>query len=104
IPAQAAFSDLALLVAQDEAFAAFAGDFLREVATGVDKLRVETAHVPEAMLPVSVQKVIEDLPSGGVTSLARPDGTALLVEKAEGTKVRLRTIQSEHLTAEGDRV
>jgi AAA15 family ATPase/GTPase len=104
IPAKAAFSDLALLVAQDESFANFAGDFLKQVATGVDRLRVDTAEIPETLLPANVQRVIEGLPPGGTTNLARPDGTALLVEKGEGTKVQVRSIQSEHVTAEGDRV
>ena len=105
IPPNAPFSLLARLVTQNQSFTDFAGDFLRKVATGVDRLRVDTTLVDEGMLAGSnVLNMIEDLPSGESASFSNPDGTELIVEKGEGTKVQLRTIKSEHLTADGVRV
>ena len=107
IPASARFRPLARLVAQDKTFTEFAGDFLRKVATGVECLRVDTAQIEETMLAslgAGIQERIEDLPVGETTSIPRADGTELLVEKGEGTKVQLRTLQSEHVTADGTRV
>lgn len=107
IEADAPFSDLAGLVARDSTFTDFAGDFLRQVATGVDRLRVDTAELEEKMLvglgPV-VHEMVGKLPVGETATLSGPDGSQLIVEKEQGTKVRLRTVQSEHLTADGDRV
>lgn len=107
VEAAAPFSNLAGLVAQDSTFTDFAGGFLRKVATGVDRLRVDTAEVEEKMLvgfgPM-VKEIVGELPVGETTSIAAPDGSELIVEKQEGTKVRLRTVQSEHVTAAGDRV
>jgi hypothetical protein len=105
IPPNAPFSLLARLVTQNQSFTDFAGDFLRKVATGVDRLRVETTLVDEKMLAGSeVLNMIEDLPSGESASFANSDGTELIVEKGERAKVQLRTIKSEHLTSDGARV
>ena len=107
IPASASFANLAGLMAQNSKFADFAGGFLRKVATGVDRLKVDTVEVDEKMLVGlgdKVSAVIADLPAGETTIVGALDGTQLIVEKGEGTKVRLRTLQSEHLTAEGARV
>jgi uncharacterized protein len=107
IPAEASFSPLAHLVAQDKTFTEFAGDFLRKVATGVDRLRVDTAQVEEGMLTTfgsAVQHMIQEMPPGESASFSSPDGTELLVEKGEGTKVQLRTLKSEHVAADGTRV
>jgi len=101
------FSVLADLVAQDPTFTEFAGDFLRQIATGVDRLKVTTAEVDEKMLGAfgdGMSKLIADLPLGETTVFAGADGTQFIVEKAEGTKVLLRTVHSEHLTADGARV
>jgi AAA15 family ATPase/GTPase len=107
IPADSTFAALAQLVAQDEKFTNFAGDFLRRVATGVDKLRVDTSQVEESFLSGlghHFQEIVKDMPVGESSILAGPDGTELLVEKGEGTKVRVRIIKSEHVTADGSRV
>jgi AAA15 family ATPase/GTPase len=107
IPASASFALLARLVAKDKTFTEFAGDFLRKVATGVDRLMVETAQVEEGMLNTlgtEVQHIIEEMPPGETASFSNQDGTELLVEKKEGTKVQLRTIKSEHITEDGTRV
>jgi uncharacterized protein len=107
VPASARFKSLAHLVAKDQGFTDFAGEFLRKVATGVDRLRVDTSQVEEGILASfgsGVQEKIEEMRTGETTTISRPDGTELIVEKAEGTKVRLRAIKSEHVTAEGNRV
>lgn len=104
VPADSTFSSLAQLVAQDEKFTSFAGDFLRKVATGVDRLRVETSNIEGSAMGRGFEEIIKNLPAGETTSMTGPDGTELIVEKGEGTKVRLRTIKSEHVTADGTRV
>ena len=104
IPADSTFSSLAQLVAHDEKFTTFAGDFLRKVATGVDRLRVETSNIEESVMGRVFEEMIKDLPAGETTSMTGPDGTELIVEKGEGTKVRVRSIKSEHVTADGTRV
>lgn len=103
IPADAPYSTLVQLVAQDAEFASFASEFLSRVATGVDRLRVDTAQVEEAMLG-PIKEFIEHLPAGETTTLPAADGTELVVEKGEDTKVRLRTVRADHLTSEGTRV
>lgn len=107
IPASSSFSRLAELVARDKTFTDFAGDFLRKVATGVDRLRVDTAQVEEAVLASlgnQVQHMIEELPAGELAAVSRADGVEVVVRKAEGMKVQVRTIKSEHLLADGTRV
>ncbi len=107
VPASAPFSMLAQLVAQDQRFTEFAGDFLRKVATGVNRLRVDTAQVEEGLLTSMgslVQHLIEDMPAGQTTSISKPDRSELIVQKGEGTKLQLRTLQSEHVAADGTRV
>lgn len=107
IPADSTFSALAQWVAQDEKFTNFAGDFLRKIATGVDRLRVDTSQVEESVLGGlgrGFEDLVKDTPAGMTTTMTRPDGTELIVEKGEGTKVRVRTIKSEHLIADGSRV
>jgi uncharacterized protein len=107
IEADAPFMELADLVARDATFTDFAGSFLRRVATGVDRLRVDTAELEEKMLVgfgPEVQRSVGELPVGEIATFLGLDGSQLIVEKEQGTKVRLRTVQSEHLTADGDRV
>ncbi|MEI8290564.1 MAG: ATP/GTP-binding protein [Verrucomicrobiota bacterium] len=107
IPAASTFGALAQLVAHDEKFTNFAGDFLRRVATGVDRLRVDTSQVEESVLGGfgrGFEQLVKDLPAGETASFRGQDGSELIVEKGEGTKVRVRTIKSEHLSADGLRV
>jgi AAA15 family ATPase/GTPase len=99
--------DLARLVAMDEAFTEFAGEFLREVSTGVDRLNVETAELDESVIGTvfgPLKSLIDKLPVGGRKIFPAPDGSQLIVEKGAGTKVRLRTLKSEHVTTDGKRV
>jgi len=107
IPADSTFGALAHLVAHDEKFTNFAGEFLRRVATGVDRLRVDTSQVEESFLGGfgrGFEQVVRDMPAGEIASFTVPDGTELIVEKTKGTKVQVRTIKSEHLGADGSRV
>lgn len=107
ISADSKFGSLAGLVAQDEKFTQFAGDFLRKVATGVDRLRVDTSKVEESVLSgfgQGLEQVVKDMPTGETASFMMPDGTELIVEKTEGTTVRVRNIKSEHLIPDGSRV
>lgn len=107
IQADATFANLAGLVSEDSNFANFAGDFLRKVATGVSRLDVSTSEVEESVfhgLHPNAQRVIGDLPAGETTTFVGPDGTEVIVQKQEGTKVRVRTIQAEHLTPTGSAV
>lgn len=59
VPAGASFPDLAQWVAQDETFTAFAGDFLRKVATGVDRLRVDSTQIEEGVLDTPMRQLIK---------------------------------------------
>ena len=107
IGADSTFAALAELVAKDAKFTDFAGEFLRKVATGVDRLTVDTSNVDESLLGGmgrEFEEMVKDLPVGETTSITNPDGTELIVEKSEGTKVQIRIIKSEHLTADGTRV
>jgi uncharacterized protein len=104
VPASATFSELAQWVAQDETFTAFAGDFLRKVATGVDRLRFGSTQIEEGELDARMRQLIRDLPPGNTITTPRPDGTEVIVEKGERTKVRLRTIEAEHISSDGTRV
>jgi AAA15 family ATPase/GTPase len=107
VAADASFGMLAQLVAQDVTFTDFAGDFLRRVATGVDRLRVDTSEVDEnvvSRLGHGIGDIIQDMAVGDVASIVRPDKSELILEKGQGTKVQIRTIKSEHVTADGARV
>jgi uncharacterized protein len=107
IQPDATFGDLAGLVARDSSFTDFAGDFLRRVATGVERLQVETADIDEKMLVGLSERLsqhVADLPEGETRVMAGPDGSQLIIEKGEGTRVKVRTIRAEHLTADGGAV
>jgi uncharacterized protein len=104
---EASFLDLARLVAGDATFTDFAGEFLRDVSTGVDRLNVETAELDESLVGsviAPLKPLIDKLPAGERTVFPSADGSQLIVEKGAGTKVRLRTIQAEHVTSGGKRV
>ena len=110
VGAQVTFENLAELIAKDPTFTEFAGRFLRHVATGVDMLHTEEIDVDERMIlggglsPV-VQEALGALGTGDTTVIPAPDGLSqLIVEKGEGAKVRVRTMISEHITEDGDRV
>jgi hypothetical protein len=103
VPASATFSALAQWVAKEETFTAFAGDFLRKVATGVDRLRFRSTQIEEGELDPRMRQLIRDLPPGNMIATGS-DGTEVIVEKGQGTKVRLGTIESEHITSDGTRV
>lgn len=103
-PTNVAFSNLADLVSKDSEFTTFAGDFLRRIQTGVESLTVDTNEVDERMLggaPGEIRNAISELPLGQTLVVDLNDGSQLIVEKAEGTRVVVRTIRSEHLTPDG---
>lgn len=107
VKADATFANLAGLVSDDSEFANFAGDFLRKVATGVSRLDVSISEVEESVLSglhPEAQRAIGELPAGETTTFTGPDGTEVIVQKQEGTKVRVRTVQAEHLTSSGSAV
>ena len=106
IPADASFATLVNLIADDKAFGDFAGDFLRRVATGVDRLRVDTLQVQEGVLTSmggQARQIVEGLRVGETPPLAAL-GTDFSMEGGIGAKVRIRMIKSEHVTADGSRV
>lgn len=96
------FMDLAEMLSRDDSLSAFAGEFLRKIATGIDALRAETTVVDE-------KQVRPSIPSELIATLL-PDqrlnvyGPELVVEKVPDGKLLLREVKSEHVTEEGDRV
>jgi hypothetical protein len=107
ISPDASFGGLAGLVNEDSSFATFAGDFLKRVATGVDRLHVETVEVDEKMLfgwANGIKDKISDLGTNEVAVVAGPDGGQFLVEKGKDTKVSLQSIHAEHVTEKGNLV
>ena len=63
-----------------------------------------TTQIEESMLGTPVKQIIKDMTPGETIAVPALDGTELIVEKAEGTTVRLRKIQCESVTADGTRV
>lgn len=107
ISPDARFGGLAQLIASDDEFAAFAGEFLRQVATGVDRLSVEVAEVESSALAglgFTARKIVEDLQSGDTAEIMAMDGADLVVQKTEAGRINIRTVKAEHLTADGDRI
>jgi AAA15 family ATPase/GTPase len=73
----------------------------------VDRLFVKSGEFGDSLLetmPEKMQQLIRDLPEGKAITIAIPYGPQLHVEKEEGAKLRLRAMQSEHVTGEGKRV
>ena len=101
------FKGLTRWLARNPRFSEFAGNFLRRVATGVDRLRTDSVEVDEKTLVAfsdEIRKRIAEMTAGETIPIKGPDGSETVVEKCSGTSVRLHMIQSEHLTADGDRV
>jgi AAA15 family ATPase/GTPase len=100
----ASFADLPGLLSKDTSFTKFAGDFLRSVATGVDGLIVETEDVEESLLAGQSDKMRElasNLSEGETHVITLNGGHQLVIEKREGTKLRIRKMKSQHLTSDG---
>jgi AAA15 family ATPase/GTPase len=104
---QSRFELLARLVAGDPNFADFAGSFLKEVSTGVDRLDAHTIEVDAGELTKLSPDVLESINRAGLgksISVGRSDGAELIVEKGEGTRLSLRTVQAQHVTPGGRRI
>ena len=97
------------LIASNQEFAGFAGDFLRRVATGVHALRVERSELSgnalEAM-PDNIRVRLSEMQDGQIAGFASAvDSThQIVIEKGAGDKAFLRTVKAEHLTSDGDTV
>ena len=102
------FAGLADLLAKNPAFSEFAGKFLSEASTGVRQLKVETVEAQidgGAGFPSSLlSNLIERTATGGTVAFQAQGGKEVLLEKGEGSQVRLRTIQAEHATGGGDQI
>jgi hypothetical protein len=99
----ASFGRLAELVAKDTKFADFAGEFLKDASTGIDRLQVETTEIKESAAGVPsdyFQKVMEDAKVGEVRVIRLGALGEVAVERGEGTKLYLRTILAEHSKAD----
>ena len=103
ISPSSAYTEFIPRVAQDEDFKDFMGEYLRKTGTDVDRLAVESENLDTAMVK-PFDNFIGTLPDGVTTTLTNPDGSDIEVEKGEKTTIRVRTVQAEHLTAEGERV
>ncbi len=104
---QSRFGSLARLVDGNPRFADFAGNFLRETSTGVDRLAAHSIELDAEELPrlsPQVHESISRADPGIPISLGRSDGAELIIEKGEGTRLKLKTIKAGHLTPDGDRV
>lgn len=107
IDPDAAFGNLARLVALDDTFSSFASEFLKRVETGVDLLKADTVTVDEKFLlafPDDVRRNIESLDLGDSAMLVDPSGTRRFVEKTSEGKILLRSLRAEHLLKDGSRV
>lgn len=102
VSADASFRKLAEWLDQDSNFAKFAGDFLRDSSTGVDRLCVEKTEIRD---PEVLQKITEGSKRGGARILPSVNvGEEILVEHGEAIKYLVRTIRAEHTSTEGKAV
>jgi len=99
VSADASFRKLAEWLDQDLNFAKFAGDFLHDSSTGVDRLSVQKNEIRD---PEVLQRITEGSKREGARILPSVNvGEEILVEHGEGIKFLLRTIRAEHASAEG---
>lgn len=97
------------LIAHNENFASFAGEFLRKVATGVNSLHVESSELSAQSvqaLPVNIQERLSQMKVGEMAGFASAGDSShqMVLEKGADAKVFLRTVKAEHLTAAGQKV
>ena len=101
---EASFGPLAEWVAKDPNFSEFAGKFLRDAATGVNALRVETTEIKQGeggLPPEFLRDFMADAKPGEVRVLPIGSGGEMIAERGEDMKVRFRTISAEHPVVEG---
>lgn len=104
IEPEANFQQLAEWVAKNSNFSEFAGNFLRDAATGVNALRVETTEIKPGeggLPPEFLRAFMADAKSGEVRTLPIGSGGEMIAERGEDMKVRFRTISAEHPLVEG---
>lgn len=104
IPPDASFGGLAEWVAKDTKFAEFAGEFLKDAATGVDRLHVVTTDIKDTAAGIPsefLKKFMEDTKPGEVRMMSLGALGDVIAERGEGSKLRLRTLQAEHAAGDG---
>jgi hypothetical protein len=104
IQPEAKFRPLAEWVARDSKFSEFASNFLRDAATGVSALRIDTTEMNKGEnIPPSnlLLKFMEDAKPGEVRVFPFAPTGEVIAERGKDMKILLRTIQVEHPLAEG---
>ena len=100
IPADAPFVMLAEIMARDERFAEFAGEFLKEASTGISSLQVQTKEVPvsefSALPSEMIEEVFPQIAEGESAFMSGPDGYGLFIEGAKKDVVKMRRIAALH--------
>ena len=90
------YGDLNRRFEEDPQFAKFAGQFLRDIASGINQFRVEQGTVPIENLPDQVREAFTTNNDAGGVLLSD-----IHLERTPDGKVRARTLHTEHLTADG---
>lgn len=98
ISADASFQKLPEWLDNDSSFAKFAGDFLRDSSTGVDRLDVEKREITDPDLLLQINNSFRHglpprIPYGSTGEIQ--------VERGESIKLLLRTIRAEHTSKDG---
>ena len=93
------FAPLADWIAKDASFVDFAGEFLRDADTGVERLKVETVEIGDAGIglpPDFLKELVEDTPPGEVR-VRRVNGLGdLIAQRDENMKIHVRRLLAEH--------
>jgi AAA15 family ATPase/GTPase len=98
VSADASFQKLAEWLDNDSHLAKFAGDFLRDSSTGVDRLRVEKSEITN---PDFLREIENSFKHGLPPRMPSESAGEILVDRGEGIKLLLRTIRAEHTSADG---
>ena len=108
IEPESSFGGLAEAIATDDKFAEFAGRFLREAATGIAGLDVQTREIPRSEFfksaPKLMESLISDLPQRGNILVKGPHGEETFLDESKKDLIRVRNIGALHDTATGDTV
>lgn len=101
------FMPLADWIAKDASFAEFAGEFLRDADTGVERLKVETVEIGDAGIGLPqdfLKELVEDTPPGEVR-VRRVKGLGdVIAHRDESMKIRVRRLLADHSTESGKTV